>query len=514
MDARVMAECSISPSYSGEVEALALLPGGYALLVHRGAPLPSRALSGCGFVVQVTHTLLEGDVERDELGGLVYSLLLLEPIRVVQGDSSVLDRAREKLYRRLVAEESWRLYRLLGYAWSHVLIAPHYPLAARMARIARLYPWMRQAYTIVLSTREFYSESRARIVKALLDTGWYRAEKGFLAATAPPEKPRRAWRGEVLRGITEVASLRLGLDVAQLVAYSQTVLAGIRAKPHPLLKDPLLLARLRGARIATKLLGLEKQLLLITGVLPRAGRISRKSPEEGMLDTVIRSARIVSASGLPAGVVKDYRGPAAAKWLLASMLTLYLPKPFTNARRRLFNEYVYSMVLAGEGFHTHEPLLLDPRRLRAAYRYVEGKSLASIIQRDPSSRTYHRLGGLLARVHSKGYSLWDTNPSNFIHSPSGELYMVDLEQARRLSGIDEAAWDLAMAVYYSAIYSPRGLQERAALLGEGYLDSGGDKRVVLEASKLRYSLPFLAVVPVNLALKVRKTFAQLAGHTA
>ena len=504
--------CSIVGGVGGGVEVVVELPGGFTLVVHRGEPLAQDRLRGCGFVVQVHRDLLWRDVVSDEVGGLVYSLLFLEPGRVVAGDGGVVEEARRRLYERIVLEETARLYRLLRRAWSHVLIAPMYPVVARMSRLARLYPWLRPAYSRVLSSREAHVAASRRAREALLGSGLYRARAGFLEPTGPPPPAGHGGLGVPggLRALSGLTSLWLGMDLGQLVAYSQAVIANIRVKPHPLLRDPLLLARLRGARIATRLLRFEEQFLLLAGVRG-LGRPRRRRAEETGIDSVIRSARIVELEtsggrGLPAGVIKDYRGPAAAKWLLAALLTLYLPRPVLDARERLLNEYYHSTVFLERGLPAHRPILVDPRGLRAAYGYVEGRSVAQLLQRDPAPREYRGLGRLLAEVHREGYSLWDTNPSNFIVAPGGEMYMVDLEQARATRGLEERAWDLAMTVYYSAVYNPRGLPERAMLLAEGYLEAGGDRDVVLEASKLKYSIPFLAVVPVNTASKTRRAF--------
>ena len=69
-----------------------------------------------------------------------------------------------------------------------------------------------------------------------------------------------------------------------------------------------------------------------------------------------------------------------------------------------------------------------------------------------------------------------------------------------------------MAVYYSIPYAIGGAPERALLLAGGYLEAGGSKEVILEASKYRYAAPFAAVVPPNVLEKTRRSLALAAGR--
>ncbi len=439
-------------------------------------------------------SVLASDVAESSMGEVLASLLLAAP--QVEEGKELYDALLKEYIVRIYRDELWRLYRLFDQAYGHVIMAPIAPLVMHMSRLASLYPWLRPLYNKALSSSKWLARLNEYGMHVAKELGLETSTKIVRTTSAKlPPKPQTRYTSS-LRDVIEA------YDAIQELLSPQRVAEGLTSKLHPLLRDPLLLIRLDRAKIATRLLSFEDHLYRLTGVSKLIKTLRRYS--------AIRSTRKVVVEGFTTAVVKDYTSPIAAKWLIAAILTLHLPKPRLAPKKRLTAEYHYTCLLLDKGYNVHEPILVDVRRKRAAYKYVEGVNLAELLKKTPTPPHYRSLGMLLASLHSDGISLWDSNPTNIVATPTGELYIVDLEQARSNPGLEEKTWDLVLAVYYTGIYSPRETHTRAKMVAEGYLDAGGDPRVVREAAKPKYMLPFTVAIAPTVLDKARRTFAYIA----
>ncbi len=446
-------------------------------------------ISACREIVDVIVApweAVEADAVYGEAGDLVALNLLLAPLEV-HGDVECYETLSRRYARRVVVEELSRMKRMLGTVYERLRMAPHAPLVARMARLARLYPWLRTSFNNALNMAEGVSRLQRLAIEASGDI--YKPVIGYrIVSPAPPPEARRR------------VHPRKYLEAFNFYIDASRILDGLSARLHPLLRDPWLLVRLDHARIATRLLAFEDQLYNLTGV----ARAIREVKKAG----TARAAKIVK--GFRPAVVKHYTSPIAAKWVVASILTLHLPRPRLHPRPRLLAEYEYTVKLMEKGFRVPEPILVDPRRYKAAYTYIEGENLIEMLKKTPAPPQYRDMGCLLAQVHSEGVALWDANPSNFVYAKTGELYLVDLEQARETRELEEYAWDMAVACYYSGLYAPHQLTTRVKMIVNGYLECGGSKEVVLEASRTRYMTPFLTAIAPNILERARRTMRRTA----
>jgi len=105
--------------------------------------------------------------------------------------------------------------------------------------------------------------------------------------------------------------------------------------------------------------------------------------------------------------------------------------------------YIATHKLADAGISTPRPVACVENRwgmLRRdsflIYPYVEGRTLRSYFSRDAKeSRTiadnlWKQLRGLWRQLEDLKASLADTNTGNFVVSPAGELWVIDLDKAR------------------------------------------------------------------------------------
>jgi len=441
----------------------------------------------------VPEAVLLRDVLASTFGEALAGLLLARPAEE-EDAVGILGRARRLYATRVARLEAARLRRRLGLLSGHALVADIWPLVSRMARLQRVHVWLRRPYLSTLSregvgwlrgvARGIYAEHLFERLDPLLERLVALSEK----LPGPPSL------GSVVR---EAAQLQ-GFSPAGLLPV-EVFMESLAVKPHPLTRDPLLLVRLDAARLATRLMRFEEQLYRIIGV-ERALR-RRRSP--------IRSVELVEASGITPAVVKNYRDFTAAKWVLVAAAAPYYPRPRTSPSRRLQAEYHYNRVLASRGFHVPDPILVDPRRLRAAYTYIEGRTLADLVAENPLHPVYREYGALLARLHRGGVALWDSNPTNVIES-GGRLYLVDLEQAREAASVAERAVDVAVAVYYTIPYSVAEVAKRAYMLARAYIEAGGSPEAVMEASKYKYAAPFMTLALPHLVEKARRALARAA----
>ncbi len=425
----------------------------------------------------VTVDELLGDAEAGVLGEVVASLLVV-PAERLEGDTSLYEEARMTYLVRVVAEEHARLRRLLR-GLARVARAAHiYHVVSRVARLSRIYPWVGLSLVETLRHQPTAVISLAR--RALRELGC-RGDGTWYEPCGEPRK-RRGWR----------------LIATSLQRLWPLVKPG--AATHPLLRDPLLLVKLPRGRLRTKLLSFEDQLYAITGVK----RLLRMQIE-GLVGSVT-----LYRGSFRSAIVKRYLTPATAKWIVAAGLSLPIYPYRLDPRSRLEAEYSAVCRMLDLGLPVPEPLLIDPRGLRAAYEYIPGTPLHQVIASNPETPLIAEAAALIARIHSHGWVVGDTNPSNFIVVQDA-VHLVDLEQARESTSLRHRAWDLAVLIYYSFVFSPREPGNRAMLAAKAYLAAGGERDVVREASKVVYALPFAAAVPINVLEKARRALHHVAA---
>ncbi|AEM37917.1 Mn2+dependent serine/threonine protein kinase [Pyrolobus fumarii 1A] len=423
---------------------------------------------------------LVGDAEASILGELVASMLLTPPEQI-DGDPSVIEEARMAYLTRIAVEEHARLRKLLGGLAAHAKVAHIYHIVARASRLSRLYPWVPSSLIDVL-------RSDARVVvrdaeQSLLEAGCERSGgPWFELCEHSGARIRRGWRLVAVR-LTRIWPLVRpgGVD-------------------HPLIRDPLLLVKLRRGRLRTKVLEFEEQLYSVTGVK----RILR-TVQMGLGGTVT-----AYRGEFKSVIVKRYLTPATAKWVVAAGIALPIYPYRLAPRDRLEAEYDAVNAMLDAGLPVPEPVLVDPRGLKAAYEYIEGTPLHHLVAKDPLHPSLAEAGMLLAQLHREGWVMGDANPTNFIVGRD-RIYMVDLEQARKSDSIKHRAWDLAVLVYYSFLFNPQEPGNRAMLVAKAYIAAGGDVEVVREAARVVFAVPFTPIAPVTVLEKARRAFLHVAG---
>jgi len=114
----------------------------------------------------------------------------------------------------------------------------------------------------------------------------------------------------------------------------------------------------------------------------------------------------------------------------------------------------------------------------------------------------------VGRIHSQGYTLGDTKPSNAIYYDS-KIFLTDLEQAIPAG---DRAWDLAEFLYYSAklTLNTTGVKKITQAFLDGYLKYGS-ANIIEKALSVKYLAPFQPLLAPTVLKAVRDGMASRAG---
>ncbi|MGC8895749.1 MAG: AarF/UbiB family protein [Candidatus Bathyarchaeia archaeon] len=222
-------------------------------------------------------------------------------------------------------------------------------------------------------------------------------------------------------------------------------------------------------------------------------------------------------------VVKSFRDWSSFKWFPLTLWTFGTRTFAVLGLSRLERECAISQLLHSKGFAVPKIFHVSHSERLIFMEYIEGESLSKLVKRILGSKNadsvnkglevIRRLGAEFAKIHALGIALGDTKPENMIVGKSGEIYILDFEQASR-SG--DKVWDVAEFLYYSGHYvSPfvgvRPAQLIAEAFIEGYLRAGGDVKIVKAAGKPKYTkvfsvftLPHVMFVISNTCRKAEK----------
>ena len=210
--------------------------------------------------------------------------------------------------------------------------------------------------------------------------------------------------------------------------------------------------------------------------------------------------------------VKRYNDVKGMKWGLLNIWSLKNTNFSANANERMHREFRAIEQFKNLGLFTPDVLAVFLSEKILVTRYIKGKDLSSIqteyLREETDDLSVQRtFGAILARVHGAGICIGDTKPSNAILAESNSsIYLTDLEQAHANGNL---VWDIAEFIYYSVRFTLK--EERARKLVyefvSGYLEGGGDAKVIEQTSALRYRAPFQAFIAPNVLNALRKDLA-------
>jgi tRNA A-37 threonylcarbamoyl transferase component Bud32 len=201
-------------------------------------------------------------------------------------------------------------------------------------------------------------------------------------------------------------------------------------------------------------------------------------------------------------VVKRFRDWSSFKWFPLTLWSLGTRSFAVLGSSRLEKECAINRLLDSEGFAVPKILHVSPSRRLIFMQYVEGEDLSKLMRRAASSKNItevrrcldavERVGELFCKVHSLGVALGDAKPENILIGSSGDIYIMDFEQASR--GGDKV-WDIAEFLYYAGHDIPSFVEtamaeQIAKAFVVGYLKAGGNLQLVRRSGSPKYTKVF------------------------
>jgi tRNA A-37 threonylcarbamoyl transferase component Bud32 len=201
-------------------------------------------------------------------------------------------------------------------------------------------------------------------------------------------------------------------------------------------------------------------------------------------------------------IVKRFRDWSNFKWFPLSLWSLGTRTFAVLGSSRLEREYAINRLLDSNGFTVPKVLHVSPSERLIVMEYVEGEDLSKVVKRITNSKNaqeikqdldvVERVGKTFAGVHALGVALGDTKPENIFVGKKGEIYLMDFEQASRNG---DTVWDVAEFLYYSGhdvspFVESNKLEQFAETFIKGYLEAGGNVKVVKSAGNPKYTKVF------------------------
>ncbi len=456
-------------------------------------------------VAIVSRTLLIGDAYYDIVGDYITSYLLF-PLNIVYDKNNILTKTVIDTRKRIIDEEVSVLAsygKILSYA---VIPIEYFPLKALSIRI-RLYGSLGTLTTRILEYVGFNKfknvlrETYREIIQSIIVGGRLKPIDDHhvkLTDKVLSEPSYKKYIPRIKEKISPIAMSITSFLMDERSTHNQYTRFPVEfVKPHLLIKMREGILGLGDWRVL-----LEKKY----GALEKEGRTS-----------IVHATEIYRA-GEKRLVVKQYTSPSSIKWVLASIASILSKKFIVNSWERQYNEYHASILLSSKGFPHRRIIVVDPISAVTVFEYIEGKTLVDLSKNmDKTTETAYKLTGrLLGKLHVNNIVMGDTKPDNYILTKKKKKTMivpVDLEQVRETNSVEEKAWDIAMFIYFHGIGHTRVPNYYISLIQlflNEYTNTVRNNKIIVEASKMKYQLPFMYVVPVHNLMQLNNVLRSFA----
>jgi tRNA A-37 threonylcarbamoyl transferase component Bud32/predicted nucleotidyltransferase len=454
------------------------------------------------------------DAKTAFLGEFVAGRLLNAHEPLLGGD--YLREVEDSLKRRVVLESIKELVDKYDDFAGQLLIPPSYFLFEKLKKRAFIYPPVIYSYAKTYGgpqkdvnvARSLASFERA--IDGLVAQGFMKREGGFCILSEdagrkikarPFAEPLRIAERGIKQYITHGFAGMVGPNTAFKELTSKISRSREVGSLPPELEEPKSVMRLPHGRLVFSSNWIDEAVAELGIGSPYHYRT------ESMGD-FFSSATLYTISH-PGGetkfVAKKFQDFWSFKWVVANMITVTAKQFESKPLLRLAREYKGTVALRRAGALTPAVVLVAPDEKVVVKEFIVGENLEPLtraaMRGDPdASAKVRRFAEVLGRIHSIGFCLGDTKPSNVLISDAG-VNIVDLEQAEEGG---EQPWDIVEYLYYSSITadSPEEAVSLVRLFRSGY-ETTGPKSNMSSASAAKYVLPFQILVqpPIAIALK-------------
>ena len=460
--------------------------------------------------------VFERDVDRGFLGeslagALIFPYVALENVQYLHSQEIILKK-------RLITELLQSVVRDFPELSYELHIKPEYFMYEAMLSRGRLFP--PTLYAFANLTKEDYGRRNTALVldgfvealKRLEQDGLLYQSKGYWRISKGFADKAKSLR---LRFIDLFKTGQRTLFAASLGMFPQ-ILEALSQSPEVLLKTQLSVDDLM---IKDVLEDPECFVYIPTanGLVPLANRMDVKAFARKALsadkDAQVKIQKVggilndvylveTSTKGKSTkAIIKQFRDWSSFKWFPLTLWSLGTRTFAVAGNSRLERECAMNYLLNSKGFNVPKLLNVSSRQRLAAMEYVEGENLTKIVKRSMAQNTeqaidalgvIEKVGGTIAKVHSLDIALGDTKPENIFIGKTGEIYLMDLEQASRKGDV---VWDIAEFLYYaghdiSPFADAKKLKIFAEIFIKGYLHAGGKIGHVESAGTAKYTKVF------------------------
>jgi tRNA A-37 threonylcarbamoyl transferase component Bud32/predicted nucleotidyltransferase len=475
----------------------------------------------------VEDKAFEKDCTRSTLGEFV-SGRLLNPYNALIGEDYL--RNNETLYKkRVIVEGLSEACAEYGRFAENIVFPLPYFLFAKLRKRAAIYPPVVYSYSmtygndLVKSNLDSSLEGFRRAALLLSEDGLIEFDSKHDELKVKPEKIKGGLASRLsstasytARGIRQYAvhgyAGRVGLNVVGREVLSKLE----RAKEHSELpgsiSNPRAFWKLHQGKLFVESSDWLSDLLDYFKMSEVSTVVTKTSLGEIYNSTSFYTLVDNNNSRKMSIAVKRYNDVKGMKWGLLNIWSLRNTNFSANANERISREYRAMEQFRNLGLFTPDVLAVFLREKILVTGYIKGKDLSRIQSAYLAEETddlspQFDFGAILAKVHSAGSCIGDTKPSNAILAETdSHIYLTDLEQAHADGNL---AWDIAEFIYYSVRFTLK--EERARKLVNafisGYLQAGGDERIIEQTSALRYRAPFQAFIAPNVLNALRKDLA-------
>lgn len=463
-------------------------------------------------ILAVEDKVFESDILESSLGDFV-SGRLLTPFRPITNYSYV--RKWEVAMKRRVALEELSE---LAYKYKPILeymkVEPVYILLHHLKKRARMYPPVGYSYSRMLSgcrgwrNLESVMDGFIEGLRGLEKEGYIEFTDGYVKLLPPLVSLGRSGFSRFREGVKKLIKSYVTHTYAGTEVFLKVFLEEFTSKLtrtyrasrfKPSYGDYVLLETCRGVQPALSSLKMKTFLEKLGFRKPRMKRMSH----------ALSSTYLVEEDGRRI-VVKRYGSFDLAKWLPVLLWSQLAVSFDLDPEKRLLNEYLGLMKLRSEGIVHPHILAVNLRKLFIVRSYIEGETFDKVIEKGDTERIfkgYEAAGRLIGVIHSLGCRIGDVKPSHLVLDDKGEVYLVDLEQFRQEDR--SLGWDLAELLYLTGLHAVRTsrseseFEEIVEIFAEGYLNGGGRRDALKDASSAKYYSVFAPLAPAEILFAIK-----------
>ncbi len=224
--------------------------------------------------------------------------------------------------------------------------------------------------------------------------------------------------------------------------------------------------------------------------------------------TVNSEKYILKTYSKEVGILKWF-AISAASWIINAYP--YTSSPIERMKREI--GFLKSDI---KGVNKPRLYIIDWSSNAIIREYVEGETI------DPVVKSVHGdVAAVIARIHNHGIILGDTKYFNFLKTRSGEIYIIDAEQAIKSGNTQYMAWDIVVylitimykLINISTIHKPRRYREYIEYFLEEYMSEKKDYMEVFRMfKKLNIGNTIALLVPPPFNAYLLKTLLDASNY--